>query len=615
MKLIPFFSVFRAIVLAALLCGSETALRAAEGAFEGLETVPVQEGGRKKPFSTMTSEAMQTIAGRAYPNIAGEKWDHRKAVLSMAFQPEAWQERPVILVGYRPLVEKLGLDASEKRFSVAELSTNPQLAEILRGARQKRARNKDAKLDRFEQEAQLIVSRLEKLDEVRTGRIFRLVPHPTSAAGEWGTPEQAASMYADERGQPLGSAWGELRAAFLSGDEGQLSAASAKVGELFRAAYATTREQILAADKTAFEAVPARTAGTEQAATWKPPTGLPTLALIDREHGYYVLHPFRLAWILYAVAGLTLMVTSLVGRGVGYVIAWVAALGGLVLQVYGFFCRVTISGHAPVTNMYESIIWVAFGCILFALVFEAIYRCRYFLMGATPLAVISLILADSHPTVLSSAIKPLVPVLRDNFWLTTHVLSITLSYAAFLLALGVSHLILGKILLFGSKPSAALYNYLYRSLQIGVLLLATGTILGAVWANYSWGRFWDWDPKETWALIALLGYLVVLHGRIAGWWGGFGLALGATVGFMLIIMAWYGVNFVLGVGLHSYGFGSGGFPIALGFVCVELAFAAGAAYRYRQMKVSGRSASDRELIPVTTDGPLDPAIGSGDSEA
>jgi len=72
----------------------------------------------------------------------------------------------------------------------------------------------------------------------------------------------------------------------------------------------------------------------------------------------------------------------------------------------------------------------------------------------------------------------------------------------------------------GGKPTPALYNYLYRALQVGVLLLATGTILGGVWANYSWGRFWDWDPKETWALIALLGYLIVLHGRIAGQWGG-----------------------------------------------------------------------------------------------
>ena len=109
-------------------------------------------------------------------------------------------------------------------------------------------------------------------------------------------------------------------------------------------------------------------------------------------------------------------------------------------------------------------------------------------------------------------------------------------------------------------------------MQVGVLLLATGTILGGVWANYSWGRFWDWDPKETWALITLLGYLFVLHGQIAGKWAGFGMAVGAVLAFQGVLMAWYGVNFVLGVGLHSYGFGTGGIGFALLFVAAEMAF-------------------------------------------
>jgi ABC-type transport system involved in cytochrome c biogenesis permease subunit len=233
--------------------------------------------------------------------------------------------------------------------------------------------------------------------------------------------------------------------------------------------------------------------------------------------------------------------------------------------------------------MYESVVWVAFGTIFFALVFEAIYRSRYFLLGAVPVAVASLILADTQPVILDRSIHPLVPVLADNFWLTTHVLTITLSYAAFALALGVGHIILGKSIL-GGKASPALHNYLYRTLQIGVLLLAIGTILGGVWANYSWGRFWDWDPKETWALIAFLTYLFLLHGRIAGKWGGFGMAVGAVLAFQSVIMAWYGVNFILGVGLHSYGFGTGGLPGAVAFVLCEFAFVALAVIRQKRSK-------------------------------
>jgi hypothetical protein len=103
-----------------------------------------------------------------------------------------------------------------------------------------------------------------------------------------------------------------------------------------------------------------------------------------------------------------------------------------------------------------------------------------------------------------------------------------------------------------------LSNFVYRAMQVGVLLIAAGTILGGVWADYSWGRFWGWDPKEVWALITLLVYLIPLHGRFAGWVSTFGLVAASVGCFLSVIMAWYGVNFVLGVGLHSYGFVEGG---------------------------------------------------------
>jgi ABC-type transport system involved in cytochrome c biogenesis permease subunit len=506
---------------------------------EVLRTVAIQENGRKKPLSTVATETLQTISGRAgYKAEDGTRSDAMDALLSLWFQPEKWRNEPLILFGYRPLIEKLGLDPGKKRFSFEELSSATELRTIAGEAERKKARNKDIKLTREEEEAKRVLARLEKFLIVTTGDLFRVVPHPSEAEDPWTRPELASTYYPGETGGAIENAYRELRQAYMSGDPGAL----AKSADAFAKSLISTSS----------------------------PT-LPRQDLIELENHYYSLHPFRLAWVLYAIAAVSLMVTSVWGRKPGYRIGWAFALAGFCLQLYGFYCRIAISGRPPVTNMYESILWVAFGSVFFALVFEAIYRCRYFLLGATPLAVISLILADSQPTVLSSAINPLVPVLRDNFWLTTHVLSITLSYAAFLVAHGVAHVVLGKAIL-GRIPSAALYNYLYRAIQIGVLLLAIGTILGAVWANYSWGRFWDWDPKETWALIALLGYLAVLHGRIAGVWGGFGLAVGSFIGFLLVLMAWYGVNFVLGAGLHSYGFGSGGFPIALTFVVVELAF-------------------------------------------
>jgi cytochrome c-type biogenesis protein CcsB len=283
---------------------------------------------------------------------------------------------------------------------------------------------------------------------------------------------------------------------------------------------------------------------------------------------YARLDPFGWAWKAYLMAAVVLIWQKNGYRlGVGVTLA----LAGFVFQCAGFVMRVVISGRAPVTNMYETVVWLGFGVMLFALIFGLVYRSRYFLIGATPVAFVSVLLAETQDRVFDSSIHPLAPVLRSNFWLGAHVLTITSSYAAFALALGIGHIVLGKLLLKRPVPPA-LYRYLYRALQSGVLLLGMGTVLGGVWANYSWGRFWDWDPKETWALITLLCYLVVLHGRIAGWWGGVGLAVGSVLCFLSVLMAWYGVNFVLGTGLHSYGFGTGGFGYALGFAALELVF-------------------------------------------
>ena len=489
----------------------------------GLAAVPVQESGRKKPFLVFADEAMTGMTGRTTAERDGKKWRSVEAVAGIWLSPEGWEDVPLILINDKKLQERAGLDRTRKRYTYRELAASEGLRALLQEASSVRAKNPKAKLDPVLKSAADAGMRLAVFEGLVSGRTVTLLP---TGAAAW---------------SPLGPgdpALAKLRSGIRSGDQ---AAFDAGLGAL-------RAEQ--SSENPRFQADPGK---------------------IAAEVFYQQLHPFRWAWILYLGAGIVLLVSA--GRTPGYLLAWGFALAGFGMQVAGFVLRIIISGRAPVTNMYESVVWVAFGTILFALVFEAIHRSRYFLMGAVPVAVVSLILADTQPVILDPSIRPLVPVLADNFWLTTHVLTITLSYAAFALALGVAHIALGKVI-WGTRPTKALYNYLYRALQVGVLLLAIGTILGGVWANYSWGRFWDWDPKETWALIALLGYLFLLHGRIAGKWGDFGMAVGAVLAFQSIIMAWYGVNFVLGVGLHSYGFGTGGFPLALAFVLAEIAFVA-----------------------------------------
>ena len=104
---------------------------------------------------------------------------------------------------------------------------------------------------------------------------------------------------------------------------------------------------------------------------------------------------------------------------------------------------------------------------------------------------------------------------------------------------------------------------------LGFLLMTAGTVLGAWWAGEAWGRYWGWDPKETWSLICILGYGILLHGRVANYWGAFGTAIGSVIAWSLVGMCYYGVNFLLSAGLHSYGFGDGGIQYAIGYVVVE----------------------------------------------
>jgi hypothetical protein len=131
---------------------------------------------------------------------------------------------------------------------------------------------------------------------------------------------------------------------------------------------------------------------------------------------------------------------------------------------------------------------------------------------------------------------------------------------------------------------------IYKKLQVGVLLLAVGTILGALWADYSWGRFWGWDPKEVWALITLLGYLAVLHARLAGWVAGRGLAAWSVICFSLVVVTWYLANML--PGLHEYGLGSGGQYYVWGAIGLQFLYVAVAIV----VSVVRRSAVVAELV-------------------
>ncbi len=261
-----------------------------------------------------------------------------------------------------------------------------------------------------------------------------------------------------------------------------------------------------------------------------------------------------------------------------------------------------------------------------------------FALAATGVAFFGSYVAWYSP-VLDKDFGPLTPVLRDNFWLLIHVLTIVSSYGAGALAWGLGNLGLAYYLLGryrppqlalasvtghrpmdphggdgeptgGNRPPEAcahLAGFVYKAVQVAVLLLAAGTILGALWADVAWGRFWGWDPKEVWALISLLVYVAILHGRFAGWVNNFGLIAGTVLGATAIIMSWYGVNFVLGQGMHSYGFGEDQTAnwYVLGVVIANWGFAGAAGVRYwLETRPKGPSPPRRSVVEIAREEPV-----------
>jgi ABC-type transport system involved in cytochrome c biogenesis permease subunit len=276
------------------------------------------------------------------------------------------------------------------------------------------------------------------------------------------------------------------------------------------------------------------------------------------ESFYHQLQPFNIAiWL--ALIGF--LISLIVNKSKFlFKVAFSFGISLVFIFVIGIGFRVFISDRAPVTNMYETVLWSALGILLLGLMLTWKKKESFYLMITLGSSLVLLFMMRFATGMLDSSIRPLVPVLRDNFWLSTHVTTITLAYACFALSWFIANALLIKRL-FMEIPLARLVEIndsIRVIIQIGSILLSAGIILGGVWADYSWGRFWGWDPKETWSLIALLIYMAILHGKHAGWFKGIHFTIVNAVGFLFILMAWFGVNYILASGLHSYGFSQGG---------------------------------------------------------
>jgi cytochrome c-type biogenesis protein CcsB len=522
----------------------------------------IQDGGRRKPVDTFAKDTLIRITGRStYTDKTGKKWYSNDFVLSVLIETHDWKNEPMVLISSGQLVEQLGFDKTQRRFSFAQLTGSTELQRLATEAQALKRAEKP--LTRVQQEALSVTDRLTLLAHVMDGSALLIVPAATNQTDPWVDPSGWSKYYAEAQFAPI-----QIQLQTVVNSYAQVDTFS------FSRAANQLRENLRALSPSIYP-------GDQQ---------------LRLEYFYNHFEAFYRAIWCYGIALVILIAAHLRKRGRALKNIGVAVvILGLAFQAAGIVMRCMIAVRPPVTNMYESIIWVSFAVSFFGMIFFARYRAPVYLLAALPVTLTALLLIHQMPIAMPSSIDPLVPVLRDNFWLTVHVLTITLSYAAFALAMGFGHILLWR---YARNPTSAradapMHFWLYRVLQLGVLLLAAGTILGGVWANYSWGRFWGWDPKETWALIALLCYILALHGRLAGWWTQFGLAVASVVCFLAVLMAWYGVNFVLGKGLHSYGFGIGGEAYVAIFVVLDLLFVTFAIWRYR--KSANDTVAPREI--------------------
>jgi ABC-type transport system involved in cytochrome c biogenesis permease subunit len=242
-----------------------------------------------------------------------------------------------------------------------------------------------------------------------------------------------------------------------------------------------------------------------------------------------------------------------------------------VLHTLGLLIRMYLQGRPPVTNLYSSALFVGWGSVLLCLFLERFYKNGIGSVCGSTIGFVTLLIA--HNLQLDGdSLEMLRAVLDTNVWLATHVVVVTLGYSSVGLAglLGIIYILRGILTSsFSETTAASLSRMIYGVICFATLCSFVGTILGGIWADQSWGRFWGWDPKENGALLIVLWNATILHAR----WGGLirerGLAVMSVFGNIVVGLSWFGVN-MLGVGLHSYGFMDQAFGTLTTFIASQL---------------------------------------------
>jgi cytochrome c-type biogenesis protein CcsB len=513
--------------------------------------------GRTKPLFTLSNDILRKLSRE-------NKFEGNSSMqifLGFYFDFDHWKDMPLIRVSNKDIQKSLGISSSMASFSnLVDLTGTGtyKLSSQVNAAYEKAP----AQRTKYDKEVMKVDERVNIIYMIYKGDFMKIFPLK-DGSHNWGTAEEA------------------IKSAGSKDDSLYLQ----KILPLLVEALQTNNR---VAAKQITESVNGYQARFSE---YK----LPSASKTNAEITYYKLAIFEKLFPFYSTIGLVMLIglIIMVIKGRKETSVFVKLLGwllfmGFLCHTFGLALRWYVAGHSPMSNGYESLIFISWVTLLAGFIFSR--KSAFSLSATAVLAGLTLMVA--HLSFMDPEITNLVPVLK-SYWLTLHVSVITGSYG--FLGLGAILGIIIMILLLLSNPQnrERISNTIdeltvinFKTLTLGLYFLAIGTFLGAVWANESWGKYWGWDPKETWSLITIIVYAFVIHSRmIPGMKSIYTFNLLSLIGFSSVLMTYFGVNYYLS-GMHSYASGE---PVPVpSFVYVAIVILTGlsvAAYlKYRKIE-------------------------------
>ncbi len=521
-------------------------------------TLLIQDSaGRMKPIDTLSTEIMHKMNRKG--SILG--LNANQIILGMMTRPEAWREIKLIRTSHKDINKLLGTGKKEKLAAFSQFFEFPdemagyKLTEAVNEA----IRKEPGKRDKFDKAVLQVDERLNVAYMVFSGALLRMWAVPNDTNNKWlDTMGALQTLQGAESGQIRELAVNYFTAVdtgLATGHWGDADNALVKISEYQRSVGAAV---------------------------------YPAESKIDLEIWYNHANIFERLWPLYFLVGFMLLVLSFVKiikprfkLGIFTKASFILLVLFLIVHTTGLAIRWYISGHAPWSNGYESMVYIGWATVLAGFIFSK--RSPITLAATSILA--GLILFVAHLNWMDPQVTNLVPVLQ-SYWLSIHVSMITASYGFLGLGALLGFITLILFILKNAKNERRislsikeLNSINEMSLMIGLAMLTVGNFLGGVWANESWGRYWGWDPKETWALVTILVYAVVIHLRfIKALYTPFLYSVISLLSFTTVLMTYFGVNYYL-AGMHSYAKGDpvpipDFVPVTYAVVFIRIALAA-----------------------------------------